>query len=69
MTAKIKLEDRRWKCPECGSVNVQIGLPAWHYEGKDCELEYIETDFEAQIMWWYCESCKESGDGAPEENL
>jgi rubrerythrin len=64
----IKLKDRRWKCPLCGSKKIQVGLPAWHYESKNHSLEYIETDVEADIMWWFCESCGESAGGCPEEN-
>lgn len=59
-------ENPRWKCPECGSLKVQIGLPAWHYEGRD-SLVYVETDAEADIMWWYCEDCQETDSGQPEE--
>lgn len=62
------MSEPRWRCPECKSTHVQIGLPAWHSETKDFKLTYIETDFEAQIMWWYCLNCDESGHGQPDEN-
>lgn len=44
----------RWKCPECGSKNMQISLPAWH----------TETDEEADVMWW-CPDCNATGHGEP----
>lgn len=62
----------RWRCPECGSPKVQIGLPAWHREygldGEPGELEYVETDAAADVMWWYCEDCGETESGLPELN-
>lgn len=63
------MSESRWKCPECGSTKVQIGLPAWHTETQDYELTYVETDAEADIMWWYCPDCDESDSGAPEDLL
>lgn len=62
----------RWRCPKCGSPRVQIGLPAWHREyGLDDqpgELEYVETDAAADVLWWYCEACEETDGGLPELN-
>jgi hypothetical protein len=60
-------DDSRWKCPQCSSKNVQIGLPAWHTETTDMVLTYVETDSEADIMWWYCADCGESDSGHPAE--
>jgi len=59
----------RWRCPACKSNNVQIGLPAWHTEDENFEVRYIETDLEADIMWWYCPDCDESGNGQPEDTV
>lgn len=61
------MEDSRWKCPECGSHDVQISLPTWYREKTDGQLEFVETDAEADVMWWYCPDCDESGMGQPDE--
>lgn len=55
----------RWQCPHCKSVKVQIGLPAWHTE-TDGRLTYVETDTEADVMWWYCPECNSSDTGEPD---
>lgn len=57
----------RWVCKKCGGTEVQISLPAWHRESADFELTYIETDTEAEPMYWWCESCQEGGRGQPDE--
>lgn len=57
----------RWKCPECGSQSVQISLPTWYYEGKDYSLTFVQTDSDADVMYWYCDDCNEGGRGMPEE--
>ncbi len=57
----------RWACPACGSHDVQVSLPAWHRESCSLELQYLETDAEASVMWWYCNDCDESGTGEPTE--
>lgn len=62
------MSENRWKCDHCGGTNVQVSLPAWHIETQDGELKYVETDWEADIMWWYCPDCDESGSGFPKEN-
>lgn len=59
----------RWRCPCCKSRNVQISLPAWYYETIDHDLVFSETDGDADISWWYCDDCDESGDGQPEDVL
>lgn len=56
----------RWKCPKCKSLDVEISLPAWHFESKELELTYVETDAEAQPLAWYCNDCGETDSGAPE---
>jgi hypothetical protein len=58
----------RWKCPICDSTTVQVSYPTWYRESSDYEREFVETDDEAQPLWWYCELCDESGSGRPEEN-
>lgn len=57
----------RWQCPACHGRNVQISLPARHIENTDFTIKYIETDIEAEILWWYCPDCNESDTGQPEE--
>jgi len=69
LTDSTSTSNSRWKCPHCGSPDVQIGLPAWHTESKDFEVRYVETDLEADIMWWYCPNCDESGSGQPEDTV
>jgi hypothetical protein len=32
-------------------------------------LIFVETDGEADIKWWFCDDCNESGDGQPEDVL
>lgn len=58
----------RWRCPECKGTKVQIGLPAWFIERPDYTLKFVEPDTEAEIMYWFCPDCCDSGDGNPEEN-
>jgi hypothetical protein len=57
----------RWCCPNCHSLNVQVSFPTWFRETPDFTLLYCEVDGEADIQWWYCEDCDETGDGAPME--
>lgn len=68
MSARIS----RWKCPSCGSPKVQISLPTWYREyGLDDqpgELEMVETDSAADVLWWWCEDCQETESGLPELN-
>jgi hypothetical protein len=72
LRARARARVSRWKCPLCGSPKVQISLPAWHREyGLDDQpgsLEYIATDADADVMWWYCEACEMCEDGLPELN-
>lgn len=56
----------RWRCPHCKSTNVQISLPTWFHETQDGELQMVEPDAEAEILWWYCEDCDETDSDAPE---
>ena len=57
----------RWKCPECGSHSVQISLPTWYHESHDYRLTFVQTDEESDPMFWYCETCEESGNWSPAE--
>jgi rubredoxin len=59
------MTDSKWKCPKCGSLEVQIALPAWHNEGVGHNLTYIQTDEDAEPLYWFCRACEESGDGEP----
>ena len=60
-----KWNESRWRCPNCGSDDVQISLPTWYRETRDCELVFVETDEAADPTWWWCQSCNESGGGDP----
>ena len=62
---KPKADSLRWKCPRCGSTKVQISKPTWYYETRYLEMKMVETDHEAQILWWYCLNCDESDSGEP----
>ena len=54
----------RWECPECGSRNVQIALPAWYRETAN-GLSFVDTDEGADPLWWYCVDCERSDTGKP----
>lgn len=56
----------KWKCPKCGSTDVQISLPAWFTEDADGNLTHKSTDEEADVAAWYCEDCNDSDHGEPE---
>lgn len=64
-SAEAKVVGSKWKCPECGSTDVQVSLPAWHTETEDGSLTYVETDAEASIAYFYCPSCGASEAGEP----
>jgi hypothetical protein len=55
----------RWQCPSCGGSNVQISLPTWYRETRGGELELVEADSEAHILWYYCDDCDDSESGQP----
>lgn len=57
----------RWCCPSCKSLRVQISLPTWYRESSDFSLTFVQTDSDADPLYWYCESCEETGTGAPDE--
>ena len=59
----------RWQCPECKSTNVRISLPCWFTEtvGANDNLHTPEPDYDADVLWWYCGDCDETGSGQPEE--
>jgi hypothetical protein len=50
----------RWKCSDCGSTNVQVSLPTWYTETLDKiePLEMVETDSDAEVMYWWCVDCE-----------
>lgn len=55
----------KWKCPACGSPDIQISLPTWFHEYENGSLEMVEPDAEADIKWFYCETCDFTDDGEP----
>jgi len=57
----------RWACPECQSHNVEISLPTWYRETPGYSLTFVNTDSEADPLYWYCNDCCESGTGSPDE--
>jgi len=57
--------DSRWKCPSCGSKNVQVSLPTWYKETSAGELIFVNTDEEASVQFWYCADCKSTGEDEP----
>jgi hypothetical protein len=61
--------ESRWACPKCKSLNVQVALPAWHRETAGLNLEFVETDAEADVLFWFCEDCEESDSGMPTDTL
>lgn len=61
--------ESRWACPKCGSHDVQVALPAWFREAPWFDLEYIEADASADVLFWSCGSCDESGSGEPVDLL
>jgi hypothetical protein len=61
--------ESRWACPKCKSLNVQVALPAWHHESAGLNLTYVETDGEAEVLYWFCEDCEESDSGEPTDTL
>jgi hypothetical protein len=60
------MSNPKWKCPNCGSTDVQISLPAWHTETADGTLTYVETDSEADVQGWYCDACNDADHGEPD---
>lgn len=56
----------KWRCPECRSKRVQVSLPTWYKETTDGALEFVETDEEADVMYWHCEAGNHSGSGEPD---
>jgi hypothetical protein len=62
-------EPSRWACPHCSGRNVQVSMPTWYYEATGFDLTFVETDTEAEVMFWYCEDCQESDSGQPIDTL
>ncbi len=60
------VEDSRWKCPSCGSHDVQVSLPTWYRETSEGNLVMVNTDGEASVQYWHCEACDDGGSGEPE---
>lgn len=58
----------RWKCPKCGSDNVEVCYPAWFKESTDFDLTFVEADTEADIRAWYCPDCNDSDEGEPDKS-
>ena len=59
------VSDSRWKCPRCGSTDVQVSLPTWYRETSGGTLVLVNTDGEAEVQYWHCEACEEGGSGEP----
>jgi hypothetical protein len=63
----------RWQCRRCGGRHVQVTLPYWYREviPPDTDeyragcLESLGADEDADPLWWLCEDCEQSGEGAP----
>lgn len=66
-TEPAVVDPPRWRCPCCKGTNVQISFPTWYRETRDNDLQYIDVDSEAEILWWYCDDCDETDIGSPEE--
>ena len=62
-------EEGRWACPKCDGRHVQVALPAWHRETAGLNLDYVETDGEAEVLYWYCEDCEAEGQGEPIDTM
>lgn len=67
--APARARASRWACPKCGSHNVQVALPAWFREAPGLDLEYVEADGDADVLFWSCGSCEESDSGEPVDLL
>jgi len=64
-TVKRNTSRSRWKCPACGSLNVQIRLPVWFREYADGCLVETSVDEEADPQAFYCEDCHACESDAP----
>jgi hypothetical protein len=70
----------KWLCPNCGSTNVEVLLPAWFYvferqipmvNGRTRieDIARLSTyDEDAEQGAWVCNDCDESGDESPTRN-
>jgi hypothetical protein len=58
----------RWRCVLCFSTRVQISYPAWYYEDTAYDLKFINTDEDADPLYWYCEECGAADSGHPTLN-
>lgn len=57
--------DSRWQCRKCGSLHVQVAMPAWYRQTMAGAMTYVDTDELAYPVYWYCETCQESDEGQP----
>lgn len=64
----IRSRKNKWKCWLCSSPDVHIALPAWFVEDDAGVLTYLDTDFEAAVLFWYCTSCGMTQQGTPSKN-
>lgn len=53
------MENNRWQCEHCGSLNVEVSYPTWYIERLDYSYEVGECDAEANPLWFYCPDCEE----------
>lgn len=49
----------KYVCRHCGSDRVQGTLPAW-FRINDPEFPHVDTDFEADFEYGWCEACEHS---------
>ena len=66
-TVEENTSQSRWKCPHCGSEDIQIALPVWFREYADGELRQVDNgiDGEADPLYWACGDCGETGQHEP----
>lgn len=59
------MSQSRWKCPDCGSGNVEISLLSWYRETTDGNLVHVSADYESEPHSWICQDCAADGEGSP----
>jgi hypothetical protein len=65
--AVASAKNSRWVCPSCSSRNVQVSYPTWYYEALEGEPTLVEPDFMANVLWWSCGACGETGEDDPDQ--
>jgi hypothetical protein len=55
----------RWRCPKCGSTDVEISLPVWFVETQDLHLQQRDIDGEADPLWWFSNHCEATDTDTP----